>query len=285
MEFSILNIDKPAGMTSFQVSDYIRRKLNKNGFNIKKTSHFGTLDPQVTGVLPIALNRACRLTGFFLGHDKEYIGIIHLHKEISVKKLQEIINKKFTGKIIQLPPKKSRVKRQEREREVKRFEILEQGQDEKNRKDFLFLAEVQAGTYIRKLCHDLGQEEIGGAHMTELRRIRAGIFKEHDKDWPSINLYEFEKAVQDNKLQDILIPAQKAIKKVMPIVELSEKANLKQILTGKPLYKDDLKQGKKDRYINKKEIFALFQDERFIGIYKKTSKKTQITAKPLFVLN
>ena len=62
LEFSIINIDKPAGPTSFGV-DVIVKKL----FNSKKVSHFGTLDPMVTGVLPLALNRACRLMGYFIG--------------------------------------------------------------------------------------------------------------------------------------------------------------------------------------------------------------------------
>jgi len=90
LNFSIINIDKPSGPTSFTVSDYIRKRLNLN-----KTSHFGTLDPKVTGVLPIALGRACKFTGTFLGHDKEYIGIMHTHKEQNMHELQEIINKNF----------------------------------------------------------------------------------------------------------------------------------------------------------------------------------------------
>ena len=63
LEFSIMNIDKPSGPTSFYTFDFVRRKLKSLG--VKKTSHFGTLDPKVTGVLPVALNRACRLTGYF----------------------------------------------------------------------------------------------------------------------------------------------------------------------------------------------------------------------------
>jgi tRNA U55 pseudouridine synthase TruB len=142
LEFGIININKPANPTSFDVSDFVRKKLD-----LKKTSHFGTLDPKVTGVLPIALNRACKLTGFFLGEDKEYIGIMRLHEEIEIKEIQKIIDEKFLGKIKQIPPKKSRVARVLREREIKSFELIE-----KKDKDILFRAEVQGGTYIRKLC-------------------------------------------------------------------------------------------------------------------------------------
>ena len=70
---------------------------------------------------------------------------------------------------MQLPQVRSRVKRAFREREIKKFEILE-----REGKDVLFIEEVQAGTYIRKLCDDIGKN-IGGAHMLELRRIKAGL--------------------------------------------------------------------------------------------------------------
>src|SRR3989344_8821458 len=232
LEFSIINIDKPSGPTSFNVSDFVRKTLKDLG--IRKTSHFGTLDPKVTGVLPIALNRACKLTGFFLGEDKEYVGIMRVHEEISIEKIEKAIKEKFLGVIKQTPPVKSRVKRQEREREIKKFEILE-----KNGKDFLFLAEVQGGTYIRKLIDDLGKHIGIGAHMLELRRIRAGIFaengiffadkkhNENDKDYPSVNLYELEKAVDEfkkgneEKLREIIIPAE-IVGTVYPSVEVKE---------------------------------------------------------------
>ena len=77
LEFGIINIDKCSGPTSFNVSEFVKKKLG-----IRKTSHFGTLDPKVTGVLPVALNRACKLTGFFLGEDKEYVGVMRIHEDV-----------------------------------------------------------------------------------------------------------------------------------------------------------------------------------------------------------
>lgn len=141
INYSIVNIDKPKGPTSHQVSDYVQRILG-----IAKAGHSGTLDPQVTGVQPIALGRATRITQFLLTAPKEYVGIMHLHQEVEEKTLRETIQK-FIGKIKQLPPVKSAVKRVEREREIYEFEILEiKGQD------ILFRVRCQAGTYIRKLC-------------------------------------------------------------------------------------------------------------------------------------
>jgi len=164
LKFSILNIDKPTGPTSFQISQFVKKSLAVN-----KTSHFGTLDPAVTGVLPVGIGRACRLNEYLMHRDKTYVGIMRLHKEISLALLKKTIEK-FIGKIQQLPPVRSRVKRAIREREVKFFEILEIED-----KDILFKTQVQAGTYIRKICDDMGKE-IGGAHMLELRRTEAGIF-------------------------------------------------------------------------------------------------------------
>ena len=270
LEFGILNIDKPSNPTSFDVSDFVRKKLG-----LKKTSHFGTLDPKVTGVLPIALNRACKLTGFFLGEDKEYVGVMRIHEEISLEKINKAIKEKFLGKIKQTPPRKSRVKRQEREREIKNFEILEQ-----DGKNYVFRAEVQGGTYIRKLIDDLGKDLKVGAHMLELRRIRAGIFLEKN----SINLYDFEKAIDEYKkgneklLREIIIPAE-IVAKVYKSVEIKDD-NLKKILTGKPILEKDLRE-KQD--FDDGEIISVFCAEKFIGMYKIVNQG-EIFAKAEFVM-
>jgi H/ACA ribonucleoprotein complex subunit 4 len=266
LEFGILNIDKPSGPTSFNISDFVKKKLN-----LRKTSHFGTLDPKVTGVLPVALNRACKLTGFFLGEDKEYIGVMRLHEDIELKKIQKIINEKFLGKIKQIPPVKSRVKRQERERQIKKFELLE-----KDGKDILFKVECQGGTYIRKLIDDLGKELGVGAHMLELRRTRAGIFSENDEEFT--DLYKLEKA-DEKELKKIIIPAEEAIKKVFSFVQIKED-NLKQILTGKPIYKKDLMGNGK---FNKEQIVGIFCGASFVGMYKVINEK-EIFARPEFVM-
>jgi H/ACA ribonucleoprotein complex subunit 4 len=276
IEFGIINMDKPSGPTSFDVSDFVRKKLG-----LRKTSHFGTLDPKVTGVLPIALNRACKLTGFFLGENKEYIGVMRIHDEIPLEKIKEAISGKFTGKIMQKPPVKSRVKRVEREREIISFEILEQ---DENKKDFLFRAEVQGGTYIRKLIDDLGKELRTGAHMLELRRIRAGIFREDDEKHPSANMYDFEKAVDeynsgnDKKLREMIIPGE-IISELYPVVNVGEDT-VERLFHGSPLFAKDISiRGK----FNIDDKICVFNDDRFIGIFRVINDKNMF-AKPEFVL-
>lgn len=267
LNLSIINLDKPSGPTSFQVSHSI-----KNFLKLNKTSHFGTLDPMVSGVLPVALGRACRLNDYFMHRDKEYVGIMRLHEEVSEEKLKEVI-KSFLGKIIQTPPVRSRVKRAPREREIKSFEILEI-----DGKDVLFRTVVQAGTYIRKLCDDMGKE-IGGAHMLELRRIRAGIFTEENL----VNMYDFEKTLNEYEkgneqpLRKILIPAE-IVSQVLPVVQVDSKS-LRQLLTGKPLMKSDIKEK-----LPNSDFFALFNNDKLIGIYHPVHEG-EIIAKPEFVLN
>ncbi|MDP3989990.1 MAG: RNA-guided pseudouridylation complex pseudouridine synthase subunit Cbf5 [archaeon] len=169
INYGIINLDKPKGPTSHQVSDYVKKILN-----ISKAGHSGTLDPQVTGVQPVALGKATRIAQFLLTAPKEYICVMHVHSEIDKDKLNETVAK-FVGKIKQLPPIKSAVKREERVREIYDFEIIEVED-----KDVLFRVRCQAGTYVRKLCHDLGLALGTGAHMAELRRTQAGPFTEKD---------------------------------------------------------------------------------------------------------
>lgn len=223
LEFSIINVNKPSRITSFGVVERI-----KNILGVTKTGHFGTLDLKVTGVLPIALGRACKLCEYFMHHDKVYVGKMHLHSDISEEKLKQEIEK-FNGKIMQKPPVKSAVKRVLRQRTVNKFEITE-----KNERTASFIADVEAGTYIRKLIADLG-ENIGGAHMTELKRIQAGLFKQEN----SYEIEEITKAFElwkekadETKLREILIPAE-IITELLPVVQVKpDEKIIRDLLNG-----------------------------------------------------
>src|SRR3989344_9384530 len=167
LDYGIVNIDKPRGPTSHQVSAYVKQILG-----ISKAGHSGTLDPAVTGVLPVALGRSTKIAQLLLLAGKEYMTVMHVQKPVPEGRLHNTISQ-FVGTIIQLPPVKSAVKRQLRPRNVYYVDILEvDGQD------VLFRVGCQAGTYIRKLCHDIGQKLGTGAHMAELRRTKVGHFNE-----------------------------------------------------------------------------------------------------------
>lgn len=278
LNHSIINIDKPSGWTSYDVVSYISKELNLN-----KAGHIGTLDPLVTGVLPICLGKATRIQGWLMKKDKTYIGKFRVHKEVTEEELKGKM-RAFLGKIKQLPPVKSCVKRQIREREIYQFELLKLN---KEKKEAEFLAKVEAGTYIRKLISDLGLK-IGGAHMTELRRIQAGLFDETTL----VTIENFKKAVDNLKegnsemLEKYLIPVE-IIKEAMPVVnvkkEFKEKLN-----HGSPLFENMLiNKEEAIEIVNKGKEFAVFCEERLIQVCKKTDrfKNKSIIAKPEAVLN
>jgi H/ACA ribonucleoprotein complex subunit 4 len=214
--FGVVNIDKPKGPTSHQVSAYVQKI-----FDIKKAGHSGTLDPKVTGVLPVALSQATKVVQALLTAGKEYMGIMHLHKEVDEYLIRKTCAD-FVGEITQLPPIKSSVKRQHRQRNIYYFEILEIKD-----KDVLFRVGCQAGTYIRKLCHDIG-EKLGGAHMAELRRTKAGPFRE-DTLTTLQNctdaIWYWKHKQDDTELRKIVMPVESAVQHLPHIWVLDTTVN------------------------------------------------------------
>ncbi len=169
LECSLINLDKPRGPTSHQVCYWIKKILGVN-----KVGHGGTLDPKVTGVLPVGVNKGTKVLQAFLYGRKTYVALMHVHSDFKEEKLFKTI-KKFEGPIIQVPPLKSAVKRRPRRKWVYKIKVLEV-----DGRDVLLEIECEAGVYIRKLIWDMGKEMGTRAHMQELRRIRSGPFSEED---------------------------------------------------------------------------------------------------------
>ncbi|MEM5829650.1 MAG: RNA-guided pseudouridylation complex pseudouridine synthase subunit Cbf5 [Candidatus Aenigmatarchaeota archaeon] len=222
---SVIIVDKHAGPTSHQVTAWV-----KEIFGVKKAGHAGTLDPAVTGVLPVALENATKAMTVLMGLEKEYVGIMHLHKEVDESLLRKTILD-FIGKIVQVPPVRSAVARRPREREIKFFDVLEiEG------RDVLFKVGCEAGTYVRKIVHDLGQKLSVGAHMTELRRTRAGSFTE-DQSHSLVEIkdaYEFWKEGDEKPLREILIPVEHAILHVKKV--FVKDSAIDSICHGSPIF-------------------------------------------------
>lgn len=165
----VIALDKPRGPTSHQVTAWARDALH-----VDKIGHGGTLDPYVSGILPICTGKAVRLTDLVLSSDKEYICIMRLHGDVPESRIREVMSN-FVGKIYQLPPVRSSVKRQLRIRNVSALDIYEI-----DGRDVLFRIACDAGTYVRRLCTDIGEALGCGASMTELRRPRSGVMDESD---------------------------------------------------------------------------------------------------------
>ncbi len=167
LDNGIILLDKPPGPTSHEVVAWTKRMLD-----LPKIGHSGTLDPQVSGVLPLGLGNATKALGVLLFGTKEYVGIGRFHTVPSLKTIEYLKNT-FTGPIYQKPPQRSSVLRRTRIRTITEIEIMEQ-------KDSLVLMRTvcEAGTYIRKLIYDMGEIMGSGASMIELRRTRVAQFEE-----------------------------------------------------------------------------------------------------------
>jgi len=208
----IININKPQGPSSHLVTEYVSQILGET-----KAGHSGTLDPNVTGCLPVAVGRATRIVQLLQTTGKEYICLMHLHADIPEAELRKVIGEKFIGKISQLPPVRSAVKRELREREIYYLEILEiQG------RDVLLKIGCEAGTYIRKLVHDIGLELKAAAHMLQLKRTKVGPFNDSNM----VTLQDLRDAFfyynkgNDKRLRGMLFPIEKAVEHIPKVVIL-----------------------------------------------------------------
>lgn len=246
LDFGMVNIDKPAGPTSHQVSGFVKDILH-----LEKAGHSGTLDPGVTGVLPVGLHGATRIMQSLLTAGKEYVGLMHIHDDIAEGKLIDSI-KKFQGKLMQLPPVKSAVKRQLREREVYYVEVLEI-----DGRDVLFKIGCQAGTYIRKWCHDFGKFIDSSAHMVELRRTKSGPFTEDTlitlQDLTDAYHY-YKEENDDTKLRKIIITPEFAVSHLRKIYVMD--TTVSSLCSGAYLKVPGVVKLEKD--IEKEDIVAVF---------------------------
>jgi H/ACA ribonucleoprotein complex subunit 4 len=169
VKFGLISLDKPAGPSSHEVTAWVKRLLG-----VEHAGHGGTLDPRVTGVLPVALLEATKTVQALLVSGKEYVCVMRLHSAISEDRVRAVLEE-FVGTIYQRPPIRSSVKRRIRTRKIYYLDFFEMVD-----KNVLFQVGCEAGTYIRKLCFDIGEVLGVGAHMQELRRTRAGSFTEHE---------------------------------------------------------------------------------------------------------
>ena len=210
LEYGLILVDKPPGPTSHEVVAWTKRILH-----IPKIGHSGTLDPQVSGVLPLGLGEGTKALGVLLLGPKEYHALGRLHSLPSKEKLKQILEL-FRGEIFQKPPQRSAVLRQTRTRTVYELELLEQ-------KERLILLRVlcEAGTYIRKLYYDMGEILGPGGSMIELRRSRVHQFSEDNL----VTMHQLADAYatwkengDDSKLSKMILPIEHALSEIKSVV-------------------------------------------------------------------
>ena len=202
--------DKPQGPSSHQVSAWVRDLVGA-----ERAGHAGTLDPRVTGVLPIAFNEATRALDALLAGDKEYVGVMELHQDVPEDRLRAMF-RRFTGPVYQMPPLRSAVKRELRVRTIHELDLLE-----RDARLVLFRTRCESGTYIRTLANDLGEALGVGAHLTDLRRTRTGPFPESEAR-PLTDLQDavafWRQDGDDSHLRRLIFPMERLLEHLPKIV-------------------------------------------------------------------
>jgi H/ACA ribonucleoprotein complex subunit 4 len=188
IDYGLIPLDKTRGPTSHEVVSWVRKLVG-----VERAGHSGTLDPGVSGALPIGLGKATKALSLLLIFPKEYVAVMRIHSPVPREQVDRVVGE-FTGEIFQKPPQRSSVKREVRSRTIYELEILEQ-----NGNLFLIRCLCQSGTYIRKLIYDIGEVLSVGATMVELRRTRVGPITERPEDegdvGPLVTLHDLNDAV------------------------------------------------------------------------------------------
>ena len=210
LEYGLILVDKPPGPTSHEVVAWAKRILH-----LPKIGHSGTLDPQVSGVLPLGLGEGTKALGVLLLGPKEYHALGRLHSLPPKEKLEQTLDL-FRGEIFQKPPQRSAVVRQTRTRTIYELELLEQ-------KERLILLRVlcEAGTYIRKLYYDMGEILGPGGSMIELRRSRVHQFSEDNL----VTMHQladgfatWKETGDTSKLTQMILPIEHALSEIKSVV-------------------------------------------------------------------
>jgi tRNA pseudouridine55 synthase len=238
---AVLIIDKPAGLTSHDVVNRVRRILRE-----RSVGHLGTLDPSATGVLPLVVGSLTRLAQFYTASEKAYEGVIRFGfatdtydadgeavgtPQTAAPTLDEVrqIAAGFRGFVEQMPPSFSAKKiqgvpayklaRKQQEVvlkpvrvEIKEFEILTVDGDRAT-----FRARVASGTYLRSVAHDMGQQMGCGAHLGSLRRTAVAEFNLTD----ARTLEELQTAANGGALEDLFVHPRKLLPR-LPSVTANE---------------------------------------------------------------
>ena len=274
----IILLDKAKG----ESSNYALQRI-KRLFHAKKAGHTGSLDPLATGVLPLCLGEATKISQFLLDSDKRYMAkvklgertdsgdsegvVIDVQRRIDVDydALVQTLTK-FEGEIKQLPPMYSALKHHG----VPLYKLARKGISIKRKVRAVTIhkiglmnfdnniAEIDVtcskGTYIRTLADDLGQELGCGAHVIELRRLQAGVFS-IDQCRGSNELEKIKESFGLSGLDKVIVPMERAVEKLPEVVLASETAR-------------DIRNGQAVSFheLPKSGLVRLYEKENFIGI-------------------
>ncbi len=291
----IIIINKPRGFTSHDVVGKTRKILS-----MRKVGHTGTLDPEATGVLPVCIGKATKVSDMLMVSDKEYIATVKLGQVtdtqdvfgnvietndasyITYEDIKDAIGH-FTGEIYQVPPMYSAIKINgqkmyelarkgiEVERQKRKINIYDIKLLDVSKELFTIKVRCSKGTYIRTLCHDIGKYLKCGACMQSLIRTKTSVFDIKD----SITLEKLEELKQTDNLSEAIIPVDRIFEKYEKFVADNE---MKKRLLNGALSNVNISEG----------MYRVYDiDDNFLAVAKveKINGKNKIKSEKLFCDN
>ncbi len=285
MYHGIINIYKEAGFTSHDVVAKLRGICKQ-----KKIGHTGTLDPDAVGVLPVCLGSATRVCDLLTDRQKEYVAVFRLGvttdtqdlsgrvlEERNVEASDEEVEgavMSFLGDYLQIPPMYSALKVNGQ----KLYELARQGREvertarpvtfyeleilKKNCPEYTIRVCCSKGTYIRTLCHDIGQKLGCGGAMASLERIRVGEFQAEDAH----TLKQVQQYADEGRLSELISPIEDVFKRLSRL-NVSE-SSYKALTNGNQLKAEEVSGDKKDCLENGEEFRVYSHEGQFFGVYR-----------------
>ena len=295
MNSGIINVYKEAGYTSFDVVARLRGILK-----IKKIGHTGTLDPDATGVLPVCVGKATKLCDMLTDKDKVYECVMALGVETDTYDMSgRILERKsvtsteeqvveaiesFVGDIMQVPPMYSALKVNGK----KLYELARAGieVERKARPVTIFSIDIldmklpevsirihcSKGTYIRSLCHDIGQKLGCGCAMRSLIRTRVSIFDIAD----ARTLDEIERIVNAGNLDGIMLPLDQAFEGMPIVFVIPEENAIRLAINGAAIEQERVFAESLSAFEEGVRYRVYLPDNRFLGVYSFIDSKFKL---------
>ncbi|RME81075.1 MAG: RNA-guided pseudouridylation complex pseudouridine synthase subunit Cbf5 [Planctomycetota bacterium] len=253
---SVVCLDKPHNRTTHQTTQGVKKILG-----VKKVGHGGQLEPVMSGLVVVLLEDACKITRFIIQGDREYVFRLQFSREVPRERLERAFAK-FTGKIKQVPPLRSKTRRVLRTKFVESIEIL----DARPRWAKVKVI-CESGTYLRKLFYDMTRLLRANVSLSHIRRTRSGNLTIQQ----AVTFGELSKAYQAYKnegneepLRSILIPMEETI--FQKKIYLTD-ASIPKICSGRPVFIDNIVAF--DDEIEAEEVVAMFSlNEELVAIGK-----------------
>ena len=286
MNSGIINVYKEAGYTSFDVVARLRGILK-----VKKIGHTGTLDPDATGVLPVCIGKATKVCDMLTDKDKVYECVMKLGVETDTYDMSgrilerksvtatedDIVNtiNSFVGDIMQVPPMYSALKINGK----KLYELAREGKEieRKARPVTIFSIDIleinvpevtirihcSKGTYIRSLCHDIGEKLGCGCAMKSLIRTRVSMFDISD----ARTLDEIERITKNGNIQGIMLPLDQVFEGMRTVFVVPTEEAIKLAVNGGKI-SESLVFAESISEFNEDEKYRIYlPDNRFLGVY------------------